>query len=117
MSSTKDLMMDSHHSFERLTYHVRRSNFRIVELHLTSSQEVPWHRHHNIEDTFYVLSGSIRVEHGDPRNEVCLMPGQTFTVQRGQPHRVTAIGGGTAAFLALQGIGEYDFVLETGKGS
>lgn len=39
-----------------------------------------------------------------------LGPGETYTVRPRRPHLVTNGGDGSAVFLVLQGIGEYDYV-------
>ncbi len=95
---------------ERSARHAERPGFRINELQIGPSQQVPWHYHTNIRDTFYVLQGRICVSLRDPEEEVRLSPGETYTVRERRPHRVTNVGGGSAIFLDLQGIGEYDFV-------
>jgi mannose-6-phosphate isomerase-like protein (cupin superfamily) len=71
---------------------------------------VPWHSHTNVQDTFYVLEGELRLFLRDPKEEVRLSPGQTYTVRAGRPHLVTNPGQRSTTFFVLQGIGEYDFV-------
>jgi mannose-6-phosphate isomerase-like protein (cupin superfamily) len=95
---------------ERSVRHAERPGFRINELQIGPSQEVPWHYHTKIRDTFYVLQGRVRIHLRAPEGEVCLGPGETATVGLGRPHRVTNAGEGSAVFLNLQGIGEYDFI-------
>ena len=95
---------------ERRTYHAARPDFRIAELQISPTQQVPWHYHSNVHDTFYVVSGSIRIFLQDPKEEVLLTLGQTFAVPPKRPHLVTNAGDASATFLVLQGIGEYDFV-------
>ena len=41
----------------RFACHASRPGFRIVEMTLNSIQQVPWHYHSNVQDTFYVLEG------------------------------------------------------------
>ena len=95
---------------ERRARHAERSGFRINELQLSPTQKVPWHYHSNVQDTFYVLEGRIRVFMREPKEDVVLGPGETFTLAPRRPHLVTNIGESSATFLVLQGIGEYDFV-------
>jgi quercetin dioxygenase-like cupin family protein len=95
---------------ERRQYHAQRPGFRINELQISKSQKVPWHYHSNIQDTFYVLEGSIRIFLQNPKDSITLAPGETCTVAPRRPHLVTNAGEGSATFLVLQGIGEYDFV-------
>jgi hypothetical protein len=70
---------------------------------------VPWHYHNNVHDTFYVVTGTIRIFLQEPKEEVRLTPGQTYSVAPKRPHLVTNAGDTSAVFLVLQGIGEYDF--------
>ena len=46
----------------------------------------------------------------DPEEEICIPPGQTYSVRPGRPHMVMNGGETEATFLVLQGIGEYEFV-------
>ncbi len=95
---------------ERRAYHAERPGFRIAELQISPTQKVPWHYHNNVQDTFYVLAGQIRIFLRDPKEEVRLAPGQTYSVRPRRPHLVTNASQSSATFLVLQGIGEYDYV-------
>jgi mannose-6-phosphate isomerase-like protein (cupin superfamily) len=95
---------------ERRSYYAARPGFRIAELQISPTQTVPWHYHNNVQDTFYVVSGTIRIFARNPSEEACLTPGQTYVVRPGRPHMVTNAGNASAVFLVLQGMGEYDFV-------
>jgi quercetin dioxygenase-like cupin family protein len=95
---------------ERRARHAERDGFRISELQISPSQKVPWHYHSNVQDTFYVLEGTIRVFMREPKEDVTLAPSQTFTVAAGRPHLVVNAGETSATFLVLQGLGVYDFV-------
>ena len=95
---------------ERRAEHAARPGFHITELQISPTQKVPWHFHSNIQDTFYVLQGSLRIFLRDPKEEVRLAPGQTYSVKPRRPHLVINGGEGSATFLVLQGMGEYDFV-------
>src|SRR6266850_2613363 len=68
------------------------------------------HNHNNVQDAFYVRQGRIRIFLRDPREEVRLGPGETFSVAPKRPHLVVNGGEVSATFLVLQGLGEYDFV-------
>ena len=108
MESLKDA---SHlYEVERRAYHAQRPGFRINELQISPAQKVPWHDDTNTQDTFYVLEGLLRLFLRDPKEEVRLGPGETYTVRPGRPHLVTNGGDSSATFLVLQGIGEYDYV-------
>ena len=103
---------DASHLYEveRRALHAERPGFRISELQISPKQKVPWHYHTNVQDTFYVLQGSIRVFLRDPKEEVRLGVGESYTVMPRRPHLVVNGGETSATFLVLQGIGEYDFV-------
>jgi quercetin dioxygenase-like cupin family protein len=108
---------DASHLYEveRRARHAERPGFRISELQISPTQQVPWHYHTNVQDTFYVLEGEIRLFLRDPKEEVRLMPGQSYPVRAGRPHLVTNAGTTSATFLVLQGIGEYDYVPLTNR--
>lgn len=95
---------------ERRAEHAARPCFRITEMQISKTQKVPWHYHSNIQDTFYVLVGSLRIFLQDPKEEVRLAAGQSYVVPPRRPHLVTNGGESSATFLVLQGLGEYDFV-------
>jgi len=105
-------LKDASHLYvvERRAYHAERPGFRISELQISPTQKVPWHYHNNVQDTFYVLDGHIRLFLQQPKQEVKLGPGETYSVAAGRPHLVTNGGDRSATFLVLQGIGEYDYV-------
>ena len=113
-----DAVKDASHLYEveRRARHAERPGFRISELQISPTQQVPWHFHTNIQDTFYVLEGELRIFLREPKEEVRLVPGQTYAVRPGRAHLVTNPGQGSATFLVLQGIGEYDYVPLTARG-
>lgn len=95
---------------ERSVRHVERPGFRMTELQIGPTQEIPWHHHTQVRDTLYVLAGRVCVQTRAPESSVGLGPGETMTVEVAQPHRVTNAGADSAVFLLLQGMGAYDFV-------
>ena len=95
---------------ERRERHAERPGLRINELQISPTQRVPWHYHSNIRDTFYVIEGRLRLFLREPKEEVRLGPGDTYTVMPRRPHLVVNGGDCSATFLVLQGIGEYDYV-------
>jgi mannose-6-phosphate isomerase-like protein (cupin superfamily) len=103
---------DASHLYEveRRAKHAERPGFKITELQISPSQKVPWHHHTNVQDTFYVLEGRLRIFLRDPKEDVTLGPSETYAVRPGRAHLVTNAGSTSATFLVLQGIGEYDYV-------
>ena len=74
---------------ERRARYGARPGFHITELQISPSQKVPWHYHNNIHDTFYVVEGTLRIFLQQPKEEVRLARGQTFSVPPKRPHLVT----------------------------
>jgi quercetin dioxygenase-like cupin family protein len=112
MEATQQRLKDGSklYEVERRAEHAARPGFRITEIQISPKQQVPWHYHNNVQDTFYVIAGRLRIFLQDPKQEVRLAPGETFSVPAKRPHLVTNGGDASATFLVLQGIGEYDFV-------
>src|SRR6476646_5636639 len=92
------------------SHYAARPGFRIAELQISPTQTVPWHYHSDVQDTFYVINGTIRIFTREPEEEVCLTSGQAYTVGPRRPHLVTNAGDTSAVFLVLQRIGKHDFV-------
>src|SRR5688572_33138264 len=95
---------------ERRAEHAARPGFRITELQISRKQKVPWHYHSNVQDTFYVLKGNLRIFLREPKEEVRLAAGETLTVKARRPLLVTNGGDESATFLVLEGMGEDDCV-------
>jgi quercetin dioxygenase-like cupin family protein len=108
MEAMKDA--STFYEVERRQTHAERPGFRINELQISPTQKVPWHYHSNVQDTFYVLAGNIRIFMREPKEEMRLGPGDTLSIAPRRPHLVINDGDTSATFLVLQGIGEYDFV-------
>src|SRR2546423_8311713 len=77
---------------ERRARHAERPGFRISELQISPKQQVPWHYHSTVQDTFYVLEGRLRLFLRDPKEEVELRPGETYAVRPGRHHIATIDG-------------------------
>jgi len=85
-------------------------DMRVSVLTLAAGQEVPWHYHSDITDSFVCLEGPMLVETRAPRNAHRLEPGERCAVPPKTAHRVQGEGGGPCKFLIVQGVGIYDFV-------
>ena len=57
-----------------------------------------------------MLQGRLRLFLRDPKEDVHLGPGETYSVRPGRAHLVTNATHSSTTFLVLQGLGEYDFV-------
>jgi len=82
---------------------------RMIVISLGAGQEVPWHWHTNISDTFFCMEGPMTIETRAPREVFELKPGETCVVPPKRAHRVTGKNDGPCKFGNLQGIGHYDF--------
>jgi quercetin dioxygenase-like cupin family protein len=112
MENAVEPVVDASHLYEveRRARHAERPGFRISELQISPTQQVPWHYHSKVQDAFYVIEGQLRLFLREPKEEVRLGPGDTYCVRARRPHLVTNAGDSSATFLVLQGIGEYDYV-------
>jgi len=112
MEETMEPIKDASHLYEveRRARYAERPGFRISELQISPTQKVPWHCHSNIQDTFYIIEGQVRLFLREPKEEVRLGPGDIYSVRPRRPHLVANGGDHSATFLVLQGVGEYDYV-------
>ncbi len=98
-------------SYEVANYEIwaETPELRMVVLTLAADQEVPWHWHTNVSDTFFCMQGPMVIETRAPREIVELKPGETHVVPAKRAHRVTGKSNGPCKFGLLQGVGTYDF--------
>jgi quercetin dioxygenase-like cupin family protein len=94
---------------ERFEVLAETPELRMVLLTLAEGQEVPWHMHSAVTDTFFCVEGPMVVETRDPMEQYALVAGGMCAVPAGRPHRVSGKGGGRCRFGVLQGVGAYDF--------
>ena len=87
----------------------RTDTLRVSILTLAEGQEVPWHYHSEVTDTFYCLEGVLSVEARAPIARHLLEVGESCAVPPMTAHRVTGRDGGRARFLIVQGVGTYDY--------
>ncbi len=83
---------------------------RVQILTLAEGEEVPWHYHNGITDSFVCLDGPMRVETRAPHHDYLLAAGERCEVPARTAHRVSGAGGGACRFVIIQGVGTYDFV-------
>ncbi len=97
------------YSLEKRELIAEAAGLRMQILTLAAGQEVPWHWHSEVVDTFWCMDGPMVIETRVPREVVELAPGQMYAVPARQAHRVTGKDGGRCRFAILQGVGTYDF--------
>lgn len=83
---------------------------RMQILTLDAGQEVPWHWHTEVTDTFWCMEGPMVIETRAPASVTELVPGQMHAVPPRRAHRVSGKDGGPCRFAILQGVGTYDFM-------
>ena len=98
------------YTVDRRTVLLERKGFKVTEFELAPDQQIPWHCHTHVQDTFYVVEGVLQIFARDPKEQIRLEPGQTYSMRARRPHLVTNGGDRTVTFVILQGIGDYDFV-------
>jgi len=85
------------------------ADLRVSVLTLAAGQEVPWHYHNEVTDSFVCLEGPMVVQTRAPRNVYRLEPGERCAVPAKTAHQVQGENAGPCKFLIVQGVGVYDF--------
>ena len=83
---------------------------RVRLLTLLEGQNVPWHYHNNITDTFFCRRGPMHILTRSPDASHTLCDGDMLAVNPGTPHFVEASSAAGCDFMIIQGVGEYDYV-------
>lgn len=89
-----------------------RTGFKITELTLAPGQEIPWHVHSHVRDSFYVIEGELLIRTREPLEQVLLRATDMFAVPPGKAHVVMNASDRDVRFLVIgdaQGVGGYDF--------
>jgi len=87
-----------------------RDGVKITRIVLEPGEEVAWHRHTEVTDTFYPVVGPITIETKNPDSVSEVQTGEVFQTDIGQPHRVSNGMSHQVQFLLIQGGGTFDFV-------
>ncbi len=83
---------------------------KVTHTILEPGEEVPWHIHTQVTDTFYAVAGPLTIETKTPEGVAELQAGDVFQTEVGQPHRVSNGADHRVQFLLIQGGGAFDFV-------
>lgn len=84
------------------------ADMRVSVLTLGPGDNIPWHYHSEITDSFVCLEGPLVVETRAPRNTYVLNAGERCEVPPKVAHYVHGENDGSAKFLIIQGVGVYD---------
>lgn len=76
---------------------------------LAPGEEVPWHLHSQVRDTFYALRGPITIHSREPDSTTVINSGEILQTREQQPHRVVNLSDHEVSFVLIQGMGRYDF--------
>lgn len=93
----------------QLTTVLARPDVQIIHTILDPREEIPWHVHTEVTDTFYVVKGPLTIMSRNPVRKVSIPPGEIYRVEAGQPHRVLNDASTAAEYFLIQGLGSYDF--------
>ena len=83
---------------------------RVRLLTLLEGQNVPWHYHNEITDTFFCRRGPMHILTRSPDATHSLYDGDMLAVSPGTPHFVEASSAAGCDFMIIQGVGKYDYV-------
>jgi quercetin dioxygenase-like cupin family protein len=82
---------------------------QVSHLVLAPGEEVPWHFHSNVRDTFYVLRGPVTIYTLEPEATAVIETGEVLQTRDCQPHRVFNASDHEISFVLIQGVGKFDF--------
>jgi quercetin dioxygenase-like cupin family protein len=77
---------------------------------LAPGESIPWHRHSESTDHYFVLRGTLTVNTRNPDDENSLDVGSRYKINSGISHLISNRGAEDCQFLLLQGVGKYDFI-------
>ena len=86
----------------------RLPQVRVTHTILDPGEEVAWHHHTEVADTFYVVAGPLTIMTRAPAGVTILAAGEIFRTNPRQPHRVVNQSDHAVEFLLIQGVGQYD---------
>lgn len=77
---------------------------------LAPDEFIPWHRHSESTDHYFVLRGTLSISTRDPNDERTLEVGGRYKITAGTSHLIANRGKTDCLFLLLQGVGKHDFI-------
>jgi quercetin dioxygenase-like cupin family protein len=77
---------------------------------LAPGESIPWHRHSESTDHYFVLRGSLSIHTREPDDEQSLDVGSRYKITPGTLHLISNRGAADCSFLLLQAGGKYDFI-------
>jgi quercetin dioxygenase-like cupin family protein len=80
---------------------------------LAPEDVIPWHRHSEITDHYFVLRGNLTVETRQAEARKELRVGDRFQITPSTDHQLSNKGPSDCEFLLLQGTGVYDWISDS----
>jgi quercetin dioxygenase-like cupin family protein len=77
---------------------------------LAPGELIPWHRHSESTDHYFVLRGTLTINTRAPDEEHTVEIGDRHHINPGTPHLISNRGTTDCLFLLLQGVGKYDWL-------
>ena len=77
---------------------------------LAPGEVIPWHRHSESTDHYFVLRGALTINTRKPDAERILDIGGRYKITPGAEHLISNRGAVDCQFLLVQGVGGYDFI-------
>ena len=77
---------------------------------LAPGEAIPWHRHSESTDHYFVLRGTLTINTRNPENQNIFEIGDRYKITPGTEHLISNHGATDCLFLLLQGVGKYDFI-------
>jgi quercetin dioxygenase-like cupin family protein len=77
---------------------------------LAPGELIPWHRHSESTDHYFVLRGTLSITTRDPNDELMLETGGRYKITAGTSHLIANRAKSDCVFLLVQGVGKYDFI-------
>lgn len=77
---------------------------------LAPGEVIPWHRHSESTDHYFVLHGTLTINTRKPDDEHMFEIGGRYKIKPGTAHLISNLGATDCLFLLLQGVGKYDFI-------
>ena len=82
---------------------------------LAPGEEIPWHFHSAVSDSYFVLEGILSIEIRAPRDKRVLAVGERYSIPPKTAHLISNRTAADTRFLLVQGVGAYDFIRVGGE--
>lgn len=77
---------------------------------LAPGEIIPWHRHSESTDHYFVLRGTLTINTRKPDDAHISEIGGRYKITPGTAHLISNHGTTDCLFLLVQGVGKYDFI-------